>query len=148
MKAMNDGNTETDDGCNANCSAVAQGFICETEGMLCFSTCGDGILASDEVCDDNNTANDDGCSADCMQVGAIDCTENETGLSACNDSCGDGVRETLKNVTWVQRTIRGACGAWATMFVGRISKGDGIINGGEVCDDSNDAAGDDAPQTV
>ena len=90
-EACDDGNTETDDGCNANCSAVAQGFICETEGMLCFSTCGDGILASDEVCDDNNTANDDGCSADCMQVELHwTCTENETGLSACNDSCGDG----------------------------------------------------------
>jgi fibro-slime domain-containing protein len=31
----------------------------------CRSTCGDGILASNEQCDDSNTSDGDGCSHDC-----------------------------------------------------------------------------------
>jgi len=64
-EACDDGNTNDDDGCSADC--------------LTLEVCGDGILESGgslmEVCDDSNTVDDDGCSADCSTF----------------EVCGDGI---------------------------------------------------------
>lgn len=53
-EACDDGNTESCDGCSADCSIEETG-------------CGDGIQCGDEECDDGNTDNGDGCSATCRE---------------------------------------------------------------------------------
>lgn len=50
-ESCDDGNTHAGDGCSDTCQ-IEEGFSCETEGEACFSTCGDGIVASDEACDE------------------------------------------------------------------------------------------------
>jgi cysteine-rich repeat protein len=55
-ETCDDGNTESCDGCRADCSAVETG-------------CGDGFICDDEECDDHNTSNGDGCSASCTVEG-------------------------------------------------------------------------------
>ena len=67
------------------------------------------------------------------------CTENETGLSACNDSCGDGVRENFEECDLGTASNTGAYGACGPRCLLGEYCGDGIINGSEVCDDGNDA---------
>lgn len=48
-----------------NC-LIDHGFSCiGTNPSVCTSTCGDGLVASNEVCDDGNTNNGDGCSSTC-----------------------------------------------------------------------------------
>lgn len=52
----------------------------------CFSTCGDSIVASNEVCD-NNPANGDGCSSLCALEYGFSCSGSP---SVCFSTCGDG----------------------------------------------------------
>ena len=62
-----DGNTESGDGCTANCRQIEANFACPTPGQKCVSTvkCGDAkISAGIETCDDGNTVNKDGCDAE------------------------------------------------------------------------------------
>jgi cysteine-rich repeat protein len=45
--------------------AVESGYTCTGEPSLCITTCGDGVMAGNELCDDGNLVNGDGCSAVC-----------------------------------------------------------------------------------
>src|SRR5688572_22887874 len=57
-----DGNTEDDDGCSADCRESDPDYFCvEGEGCVRVVTCGNGVIEGDEVCDDGNERNDDGC---------------------------------------------------------------------------------------
>jgi MYXO-CTERM domain-containing protein len=53
-EACDDGNTESCDGCSADCTIEETG-------------CGDGLQCGDEECDDGNDENGDGCSATCTE---------------------------------------------------------------------------------
>ncbi len=98
----------------------------------CSSTCGDGVIASDEACDDGdmNGVEYDGCASDCTLTPYCGdgITQDEFG-EVCDDglnlgggpsACAPGCRET-----------GGRCG-------------DGVVQTdlGETCDDGNTTAGD------
>ncbi|HEX2881975.1 MAG TPA: DUF4215 domain-containing protein [Polyangiaceae bacterium] len=53
-EACDDGNTESCDGCSADCTIEETG-------------CGDGLQCGEEECDDGNEENGDGCSATCSE---------------------------------------------------------------------------------
>jgi len=66
-----DGNFINGDGCSSQCK-IEHGFECIKDpacirncGTVCYSTCGDGNVSSDEECDDGNLYSGDGCSPDC-----------------------------------------------------------------------------------
>ena len=71
-EVCDDGNTESGDGCTADCSAVEPGFLCPDVGQPCIEehvpVCGDGVLEDGEVCDDGNIESGDGCTADCTAI--------------------------------------------------------------------------------
>ncbi len=86
-----DGNTQSGDGCTANCRQVEANFACPTPGAACVSTvkCGDGkISAGVETCDDGNVKPDDGCDATCKIETGWDC---EVAGELCAAHCGDGI---------------------------------------------------------
>src|SRR5256885_16200417 len=62
VEACDDGDTVSGNGCSGNCT-VEPGYHCTGVPSLCASTCGDGLVASDEGCDDGNHDGGDGCSA-------------------------------------------------------------------------------------
>jgi len=67
FEACDDGNTESGDGCSADCSTVEDGFVCPVPGEPCIQTvCGDGITDPGEECDDGNNISGDGCSPNCL----------------------------------------------------------------------------------
>merc|ERR1719197_2333462 len=87
-------------GCNDACRVV-MGWSCvggtPTSKDVCTATCGDGVLADGaETCDDGNSSSDDGCSASCAVESGFVCTEDESGLSTCQN-CGNGKREGVES---------------------------------------------------
>ncbi len=58
-----DGNRESGDGCDANCTLTG---------------CGNGIITGTETCEDGNSDSGDGCSADCALEHCGDGTVNDT----------------------------------------------------------------------
>jgi cysteine-rich repeat protein len=95
-ESCDDGNTTSDDGCDANCNVEA-GFTCPYGEPCRLVVCGDGFtdgyLASDgtwhyEQCDDGNSTSGDGCSAACEPEPGFMCY---TPGEPCKDvACGDG----------------------------------------------------------
>jgi cysteine-rich repeat protein len=84
-----DGGEVDDDGCDAGC-VVEPGYVCVGVGAgSCASTCGDGIVASDEGCDDGGLDDDDGCDGACVVEAGYSCVG--TAPSMCTVGCGDGV---------------------------------------------------------
>lgn len=98
----------------------------------CRSTCGDGVVASDEACDDGpaNGATYDGCSATCTLT----------------PYCGDGVVQAdFGEICDDGLNLGGgpsACAPGCTMLGARC--GDGVVqtDAGETCDDGNTVDGD------
>jgi len=80
-----DGDPFSGDGCGSDCR-LEPGFVCVGEPSVCFSECGDGLLASDEECDDGNVIGCDGCSSDC-----------ELEDFASGDVDGDGIGDFCDN---------------------------------------------------
>ena len=81
-ETCDDGNAESGDGCDANCTPTACGNAIQTEGEACDdgnaenedgctnacrqNVCGDGIVYRNiEVCDDGNGIDGDGCDFNC-----------------------------------------------------------------------------------
>ncbi|HVZ34324.1 MAG TPA: DUF4215 domain-containing protein, partial [Polyangiaceae bacterium] len=92
-EACDDGNTESGDGCAANCLATEPGFSCATPGQLCkpIARCGDGVVAPTEPCDDGNNVDGDGCSQHCRIELGKKC---EGSPSVCTDAvCGNKLPE-------------------------------------------------------
>jgi large repetitive protein len=102
-----DGNDRSGDGCSSTCqlecgdAGVAPcldpgsfpGSFPQSPWYLCCApprliACGDGVLASTEVCDDANTRSGDGCASDCKTVeDGYHCLVPGT---RCPPICGDG----------------------------------------------------------
>ncbi len=83
-EACDDGDRDDEDGCSASCT-IETGFTCDDAG--CFSTLGDGILASNEGCDDGNLIDGDGCSA----AGTNECGDGTRDItSPYTEACDDG----------------------------------------------------------
>ncbi|HEY5282605.1 MAG TPA: DUF4215 domain-containing protein, partial [Polyangia bacterium] len=104
-----DGNTASGDGCSSYC-ALEAGYTCPAAGGRCIPLCGDGMLKGTENCDDGNASSGDGCSSDCLTELGWDCTSGV----CVRVSSGDG-------------------GQW--IDGGYLTCGDGIVSGGEACDD-------------
>lgn len=79
------------DGCNKWCNTET-GWSCSggttSTKDTCSTTCGNGYLDANEVCDDGNTSSSDGCMNNCSAVekGFVCNTQG----SACTPICGDG----------------------------------------------------------
>jgi fibro-slime domain-containing protein len=138
----------------------------------CASTCGDGLLASDELCDLGAHNVDPppygGCAADCKSRGHFcgdgsadledgeDCDDGSnvtlygTGEGDCAPDCrkpafcGDGVVQSAFGEACDDGHNDGAYGACAASCVLGPRCGDGKVQGdqGEQCDDGNRDAGD------
>ncbi len=92
-EACDDGNTESGDGCNADCLGVIPGYSCAEPGKPCqpIARCGDGLVAPSEQCDDGNLEAGDGCSDRCKVELGKKCEGQPSTCS--NTTCGDGVQE-------------------------------------------------------
>lgn len=123
-------------------------------GVDAGPVCGDGVVATSEVCDDENTADGDGCASDCTLEDGWDCST--TSPTTCTATCGDGVvvgaeagalgcddgndvvGDGCDDVCAVERGF--ACtGAPSVCTAGC---GDGIVAGSEACDDGEMIDGD------
>ena len=72
------------------CTACATGFFLNTTDNTCAVICGDGILASTELCDDGNKVDGDGCSSVCAIETAYFCTGavgSRSNCSGCSPNC-------------------------------------------------------------
>lgn len=154
-----DGNTEDDDGCSADCSEVDLDFDCSVVGEPCVRVviCGNGVLEGDEQCDDLNTAAGDGCSADCggVEDGWVcvrpgkDCVE----LSVCGngerergEQCDDGLippvaGDGCDDLCQLEEGEGYYCPIPGQPCVKQVC-GDGVRTPGESCDDGNTMAND------
>ena len=76
--------------CSSTCT-VECGYTCSTaEPNVCSTTCGDSMMAGNEVCDDGGAA--EGCLDDCSgEVGGWECSNSACGLSSCQEVCGNSV---------------------------------------------------------
>jgi cysteine-rich repeat protein len=100
-ESCDDGNTVSGDGCNASCSQVEPGWMCETFGEACVPRCGDGQVVGGEVCD-TGLDMEDGYCRNCAEVvpgrcgdGVIDepfevCDDgNAVNVDGCSERCAD-----------------------------------------------------------
>ena len=95
-----DGDQDSGDGCDTNCTPTAcgNGVLTDTEacddgnlvaGDGCDAACkkeicGDGVIDFGEECDDANTTSGDGCDANCRVTGC------PNGVKAGGEGCDDG----------------------------------------------------------
>jgi len=86
--------------------------------------CGDGLVEGDEECDDGNTIDGDGCSAACETEGG---PETDCGDGVDNDA--DGLVDCADSDCASDPTCAPVCG-------------NGLVEGGEECDDGNTIDGD------
>jgi fibro-slime domain-containing protein len=146
-EACDDGNTSSDDGCTADCTAIEPNYDCSQPGP-CVSkmVCGDKKIVGSETCDDGNTTADDGCSDSCqLEAGwvcpivgaacrAAECGDGIiAGTEVCDDgtaASGDGCSSTCQlEVGWICPTAGQACT--------KTVCGDNVTEGSEECDDGN-----------
>ena len=138
-EACDDGNTQSGDGCSADCSST--------------EVCGNGVLDPGEACDDGNTQSGDGCSADCSSTevcgnGILDIgeecddgTSNSRTPNACRPGChlpvcGDGIVDSEFGEVCDDGNTRSGDGCSYDCRSTEVC-GNGIIDPGEECDDGN-----------
>jgi cysteine-rich repeat protein len=120
-ETCDDGNRAGGDGCSQGCR-LEERAVCAVAGQPCHVAppCGDGVVGAGEVCDDGNGIGGDGCAADCAVVepGWRCVVPGRRCLFTCAGSAGSdgGVTD-------------GGPGC------GPSQCGDGIVSGGEECDD-------------
>jgi cysteine-rich repeat protein len=90
--------------------------------------CGDGVLDAAEACDDGNVTACDGCGPSCAVEAGSAC-----GDGAISHTCGEECDDGAANGNPPDR-CRADCRA--------ARCGDGVMDGGEACDDGNDGACD------
>lgn len=148
-----DGNTEGDDGCSANCLVVEQGYACPEANQPCelAEICGDGRVTGTETCDDGNAVGVDGCAANCQLeadfacpnpgepcISTLECGDSRvSGSETCDDGNvvgGDG----CSDVCGVEEGF--VCPVAGVLC--DTECGDGILRGLEQCDDGNLLDGD------
>ena len=100
-EACDDGDLQSGDGCDANCTPTACGNGVVTIGETCddgngdagdgcradctLEACGDGITDPGEACDDGNTVDGDCCSGSCAAEDGGPCTDSD--LCTTGDVC-------------------------------------------------------------
>ena len=146
-EACDDGNTESGDGCSADCRGIEAGFSCQPPGQPCrvVARCGDALVAGSEACDDGNGDDGDGCSARCKVELGFKCDGVPSVCVAA--PCGDGQREGVEgcddgnalpfdgcSATCQTEPTCGKDGCTSTC-------GDGLVIN-EDCDDGNGRDGD------
>lgn len=136
-----DGNNIRYDGCNNICQ--------RTE----LNLCGNGKVEGKEECDDGNIVNDDECRNDCRKAPAATCgnrkveegEECDDGRQQENDGCGpncklevcgDGFISAISEQCDDGNTVDGD-GCSAKCKVEYSVCGNGVVEGGEECDDGN-----------
>ncbi|PKN56759.1 MAG: hypothetical protein CVU56_14600 [Deltaproteobacteria bacterium HGW-Deltaproteobacteria-14] len=136
--------------CRADCSAV--------------EACGDGIVDAGEVCDDGNTDSGDGCRADCLGVeicgdGLVDDAEpcddgNDVDTDDCKagcvpNVCGDGIANTGGQTPEAcdDGNTESGDGCRADCQGVEVC-GDGLRDGGELCDGPADLPWGDMSNTA
>jgi fibro-slime domain-containing protein len=163
-EACDDGNTDPNDGCSADCMSVEDGWQCRVAGKRCVPFCGDGKMIGTENCDDGQmpAASADGCSSTCLIEPGWSCTGTP---SVCTKSvCGNAVVETGEACDKGDQNglffgdamgCSKTCTQEPTCREGGVTKacstacGDGNIDltSGETCDDGNAIAGDGCSDT-
>jgi cysteine-rich repeat protein len=118
-----DGNRINDDGCDSTCK-VEVGWNCSDAPnctvncrSICASTCGDGILASNEECDDGNLWIGDGCSPQCE-------IETQWRCSGVPSTCEAKLCNLVVNSSEVTHV---RCGGAATGEIRVLASGRGIV---------------------
>ena len=167
-KECDDGNTKGGDGCSSTCK-LEPGWSCRVAGKPCTPTCGNGKVELGKQCDDGNTDSGDGCSSTCQVEPGSSCTGSP---SVCIKSvCGNGILEAgeacdcgtdptklptgctgpnglfngdgsgCSKTCTVEPICRGTNGTGATHACAATC-GNGNLETGEECDDSNLIDGD------
>jgi cysteine-rich repeat protein len=161
-----DGNNVDGDGCSARCR-VECGYKCSgpaasntTTADICYTVCGDALLAGNETCDDGNTVSGDGCSAECLAVEpGWNCSGSRLlcAQSVCKPICGDGKVRAEEECDDANTLSADGCSAscaiecgyycatasdTATPSVCSPRCGDSKRSGNETCDDGNTVSGD------
>jgi len=96
--------------------------------------CGDWLRGAGEPCDDGNLIDGDGCSATCAIERGWACREPvPNGTSTCEETCGDGLIDTLEECDDGPANSDTEPDACRTTCV-RAFCGDGIVDMGEECD--------------
>lgn len=144
-----DGNTMSNDGCSS---------LCQKDTRI--PSCGDGVQDPGEQCDDHNKQDGDGCSSTCTTETGFTCTG--TAPTVCTAKCGNHVLDQGEQCDDGNRTNGDGCSSSCTAETGYLCTnapytqagpplsastcapvcGDGVMLGGEQCDDSNTANGD------
>lgn len=148
-----DGNTESGDGCTADCAQIETDSACPTPGKPCVSTveCGDGVITGSEQCDDSNTQAGDGCSKKCTLESGWICPV--IGLSCSAAKCGDGLLAGNEECEYAEGETLGAkpgcsascviespydCASTAPFACALTHCGQLPVERWEQCDDEND----------
>ncbi len=131
-----------------------------TTADICYTICGDALLAGNETCDDGNTVSGDGCSAECLAVEpGWNCSGSRLlcAKSVCKPISGDGkvrAEEECDDANTLSADCCSAscaieCGYYcatasdtATPSVCSPRCGDSTLAGNETCDDGNTVSGD------
>ncbi|MBN2530626.1 MAG: DUF4215 domain-containing protein [Deltaproteobacteria bacterium] len=106
-----DGNLQSDDGCDALCRLIDWSDPCGPPDYWCRrnALCGDGNTLLPEMCDDGNLENSDGCSSTCQVEIGFDC---EGDPSVCHTTlCGDGIVEGIEGCDDVNTLPFDGCSA-------------------------------------
>ena len=153
-EGCDDNNRDDGDGCSSSCT-VEYGWDCTGDKPTsCATTCGDGEKANVEGCDDGNTNSSDGCSNICVEETGWDCSTSPNAATVCTSICGDGllvtgeVCDTHMNVPppaagqgntcpRVEKLCTNNCGELSTINHTDGCCGNGSLEAGEVCDQSD-----------
>lgn len=141
---MTEGFTAGSLSCSAACAISTAGCT--------LSACGNGTVEAGETCDDGNRGAGDGCSASCAPETGFTCTGTP---SRCDPVCGDGMilgAETCDGANLGGYTCATVgfpmggtllCSAMCRLDSSSCATGpcgNGTVNTGEECDDSNHIA--------
>jgi fibro-slime domain-containing protein len=150
-EVCDDGNTDSGDGCTADCAQIEANFACPTPGKPCVSTvkCGDGKITGDETCDDANIKPGDGCDASCKLEPGWAC--DSMGLPCTAAACGDGILAGFEECEYAtgETPPKTGCDANCKIVAGydcaekapfachATTCGNKVVERGEQCDDGN-----------
>ena len=150
--------------CGSNFKVTLKDF--NKPKSVCVSTCGDGVVASNELCDDGADGNDGGygrCGHDCLSRGPYcgDATVQDGENEECDDGlnltgygngcapgcktparCGDSVVNAVFGEECDDGVNDGSYGGCTSECLRAEHCGDGAKQEGEECDDSNLLSGD------
>lgn len=128
-----------------------------------LTTCGNGLVDIGEQCDDTNRISNDGCTYDCLKEVCPDLQErrrkNDTKEICALISCGNGILEIGEECDDTNKTSDDGCSLDCKKEVCpdqqerrrrndtkeicvAIACGNGLVETGEECDDTNKLAGD------